>query len=358
MFMPTARKHDRAATAAGLLVVVFMVGLFAMMVRTGRTQRWRRIFFVTLGFLFPVGFIWELFALRGSMSLPIERLVAGDTPFCFLAIPMLIIPAAVARTVVFPGAILPSAANPHAVASMVALWMAATLVLGKAWCSYGCFFGGIEEGFAAIARRARIRNIDPRWRWVPWAVLVVVVLMAAATLEPFYCTWLCPFKAVTEFEEVRSLRAVAKTGMFITLFASLVVVLPLLTKRRTQCAFFCPFGVFQSLANKLTVFRVRIDRSRCKDCGLCILECPVMALDKASVLAGETRLSCMRCGACVDSCSRGAALWHIRGTSPEASPETARMLLLYSAWAFATMFGGSIIAGTVSKLLHAVLGGA
>ena len=56
---------------------------------------------------------------------------------------------------------------------MVAIWLAATLVLGKGWCSYGCFFGGIEEGFAAIPQKPRIRRLDPRWRWMPWAVLAV-----------------------------------------------------------------------------------------------------------------------------------------------------------------------------------------
>ncbi len=357
MLTSTLKMHDPARSAAGLLMSLFMVGLFALMVRTAETQRWRRVFFVTLGFLFPIGFIWELVALRGSMSLPIERLVAGDTPFCFLAIPMIVVPAAIARTVVFPGAILPTETNPHTVASMVALWMAATIVMGKAWCSYGCFFGGIEEGFAALARRARIKHIDPRWRWVPWGILVVVVLMSAATLEPVYCSWLCPFKTVTEFPEVRSLRTAAQMGIFVTLFVSLVVTLPLLTKRRTQCAFFCPFGAFQSLANKLSVFRVRIEQSRCKECGLCILGCPVMALDKASVQAGTPLHSCMRCGACVDSCNRGAALFHIRGTSKEASPETARLLFLYAAWTFATLFGGSIIAGTLTRVLHALIGG-
>jgi len=31
---------------------------------------------------------------------------------------------------------------------MIGLWFAGALVLGKGWCAYGCFFGGIEEGFA------------------------------------------------------------------------------------------------------------------------------------------------------------------------------------------------------------------
>ena len=43
---------------------------------------------------------------------------------------------------------------------MIGFWLAFTLVLGKAWCSYACFFGGIEEGFAALPKHMRIRKID------------------------------------------------------------------------------------------------------------------------------------------------------------------------------------------------------
>jgi len=48
------------------------------MMRTGKTYRWRRSFFVALGFLFPVGFIASLMHLRGSMSLSLEHMLGGD----------------------------------------------------------------------------------------------------------------------------------------------------------------------------------------------------------------------------------------------------------------------------------------
>ena len=98
---------------------------------------------------------------------------------------------------------------------------------------------------------------------MPWAVLAAIVLLSAAMFEPTYCAWLCPFKAVTEFAEVNSLETAVQTGIFLTLFVGLVVVVPVLTKQRTKCAFFCPFGAFQSLFNKVNVFDIRIDRGKC-----------------------------------------------------------------------------------------------
>lgn len=350
MFSRAVLQPGRAPKLAALVTLVFTVALFFQMMRTFETNRWRRYFFTTLGFLFPIGFIWDLIALRGSMSIPVERMLSGDTPFCFLAIPMMILPAALTRTVIFPGSILPTDSNPHAIAAMVGLWLAATLVLGKGWCSYGCFFGGIEEGFAAFAKKPRVKRLDPRWRWMPWAVLVLIVLLSAALVEPVYCTWLCPFKAVTEYPAVRSLETAAQAGIFIALFLGLVVVLPWLTKKRTQCSFLCPFGAFQSIFNKTSAIDIRLDTTRCVPCNLCEKSCPTLSIDRKSVKAGAPKLSCMKCGACVDACPRDAAVWHIKGTEVGSSAERARLMQLYAAWAFATMFGGSIIANTLSKL--------
>lgn len=355
MFSRTLMEPGRAPKLAAGLTLVFMVALFFQMMRTLETNRWRRYFFVALGFLFPVGFVWRLIEARGSMSISVEKMISGDTPFCFLAIPMMILPAVLSKTVIFPGSILPTASNGAAIASMVALWMGATLVLGKGWCSYGCFFGGIEEGFAAIPKKPRIKKLDTRWRWMPWAVLAVIVLLSAAIVEPVYCTWLCPFKAVTEYLQVRSFETALQMGIFVALFLGLVVVLPVLTKKRTQCSFLCPFGAFQSIFNKTGIFEVRIDQSKCTPCVLCEKSCPTLSINPEAVNAGKPLLSCMKCGACVDACPRDAAVWHIKGTEVGASRERARLLHLYSAWAFAVMFGGSIIAGTLEKLFGLVV---
>lgn len=351
MFSRVVSVPGVASKVAALLTFVFVVVLFYQMMRTRKTNRWRRLFLASLGFLFPVGFVWELLRLRGSMSISMEQMLEGNTPFCFMVIPMMLIPAALTGTVLFPGSILPTASNPHSVAAMIGLWLAATLVLGKAWCAYGCFFGGIEEGFAAMPAKPRVRKLSGRWRLVPWAILAAIVLLSAATFAPTYCEWLCPFKAVTEYPEVRSLETAIQAGIFLSLFFGLVVVLPWLTKKRTQCAFFCPFGAFQSLFNKIRVFDIRIRRDVCKECVLCRDSCPTMALDAESIAAGKTLINCMHCGSCVDACPRGAIVWHIKGTPVGEAPERARLLHLYGAWAFAVMFGGSIIAGSLTKML-------
>jgi polyferredoxin len=353
MFTPGFGHANRAHRIAGAITIVFMVILFFMMMRTVSTYRWRRWFFVALGLLFPVGFIHQVMVMRGTMGIPIEEMIAGRTPFCFIPIPLLILPAALTKVLVFPGSILPNGGmSGGGMAAMAGIWLAITIVLGKGWCSYACFFGGIEEGMAAVPAKATVRKIDLRWRYGPWAVLLAMVLLSLALFEPAYCMWLCPFKAVSEYVAARNTVGLIQNGIFMVLFAALVIALPLLTKKRTQCAFFCPFGAFQSLFNKTSVFDVKIDKARCTPCVLCQKSCPTMALNDESIAKGETLMSCMKCGACVDACPKDAVVWHIRGTEVALKPERARLMFLYAAWAMAIMFGGSIIAQGLATILH------
>ena len=346
-------KHDRSVDIASVITAAFMIALFFMMMRTSSTYRWRRWFFVALGLLFPVGFIHQVIAMRGTMGIPIEEMIAGRTPFCFIPIPLLVLPAALMKTVVFPGSIRPHGGmSGGGMAAMAGIWLAMTLVIGKGWCSYACFFGGIEEGVASVPPKAKVRKIDPRWRYGPWAVLLVMVLLSLALFEPAYCMWLCPFKAVSEYVAARNTVGMVQNGIFVLLFAALVLALPLLTKKRTQCAFFCPFGAFQSIFNKTSIFDVKIDRSRCTPCVLCQKSCPTLSLTDESIVKGETLMSCMKCGACVDACPKDAAVWHIKGTDVAVKPERARLMFLYAAWAMAIMFGGSIIAEGLQTILH------
>ena len=351
-FHPGASTKRESLIAAGI-TALFMTSLFFMMMRTGTTYRWRRMFFVSLGVLFPVGFIYNIVSMRGTMGIPIEEMIAGRPPFCFMPIPFLILPAALTRTIVFPGSILPGGgASASGIAAMVGLWMALTLVIGKGWCSYACFFGGIEEGVASLPKKPKIRKIDPRWRYGPWAVLLAMVLLSLAIFDSAYCMWLCPFKAVSEYVAARNAVGLVQNGIFVLLFAGLVIVLPFLTKKRTQCAFFCPFGAFQSIFNKTSVFEVKIDQSRCKPCLACQNACPNLSLTQESVARGEALMSCMKCGACVDACPRQAMVWHIKGTELGCKPVRACLMFLYAAWAVAIMFGGSIIAQGVATILH------
>lgn len=221
---------------------------------------------------------------------------------------------------------------------MLVIVIGVMIALGRGFCSWGCFYGGWDDGTSRILRKPVIKKVNPAFRWASFAVLIIVAIMSLLLVGPFYCDWLCPFKTVTEFEKVTSFTVLLKTISFISLFAALVIILPLLTKKRIQCTTFCPMGALCSLSNKINVFDVSIDKEKCNDCMLCTKVCPTMSLEKQDVEKGKPSITCMKCGKCIDSCKRSAINYHIKGTPVGKRVTLARMLFLYPAFTLLVVF--------------------
>jgi len=326
---------------AFILTFVFINAVFFMMIRTGETDHWRAILFVTYSIAFVLSFITNLIAERGSMAISEANMIEGFTPFCHIVIPMTIIPAALTKTIIFPGTIF---GTKTAIASMFVLWIGASLALGRGFCSWVCFFGGMDDGFSRLFKKARVKNINSKWTYLPYAVLLLIVLASALTLDPFYCEWLCPYKTVTEYPEINSVKTAIQAVIFVSLFLALVVIIPALTRKRIQCSLFCPMGAVQSWTNKINVFDVRVDPARCINCKKCIAVCPSFAITEETIAAGKTKVTCMKCGKCIDACAKKAIFFHVKGTPLNSEKaEVYRQLFLYPAFIFlATMAGGSM----------------
>ncbi len=332
--------HDARHVIAFLVAFLFLNTLFFLMLRTGRTDRWRAVLFIVFAGVFVISFISHLIEARGSMAISQSEMLECRTPFCHIVIPMTIIPLALTRTIIFPGTMMGVYA---AIASMFVIWIGASLSLGRGFCAWGCFFGGWDDAMSRILKRPVIRKIAGKWHYLPFAVLLAVVLTSAAALSPTYCMWLCPFKAVTEYVQVTSVKTFLQMTIFISLFAGLVLLLPLLSKKRIQCGLFCPFGAFQSFTNKVSPFEVHLDRDLCVKCGRCITVCPTFSMTEESLEKGRTRMTCIKCGKCIDNCPKGALSFHVKGASRTDHRLAQRLLFLYPSFLFlATMSGGNI----------------
>ena len=289
------------------------------------------------------------------MAISQADMIEGLTPFCHIVIPMTLIPAALTKTIIFPGTIIGA---KHAIAGMFVLWIGSSLALGRGFCSWVCFFGGMDEGFSRLFKRARIKNINPKWTYLPYAVLLVIVLASALTLAPVYCEWLCPFKTVTEYPAITSLKTSIQAIIFISLFIALVMVLPALTKRRIQCSLFCPMGAFQSFTNKINVFDIRVNPERCIQCNKCIRTCPTFSINEETIAKGKTGMTCMKCGKCIDACEQKAIFYHIKGT-PLTGGKVGiyRRLFIYPAFIFLATMSGGFVQDAIVKIVRLIATG-
>jgi ferredoxin-type protein NapH len=330
---------------AFLTTFFFLITLFFLILYTGKTDRYRAIGFVTLALFFALTFIVNLIKARGSMTFSQENLLACEIPFCHIVTTMIIIPAVITNSIIFPGSIIGGFAS---IASMLVIVIGVSLALGRGFCSWGCFYGGWDDGTSRLAHKPRIKKVNPVFRWFSFAVLLVIALISAMTLNPAYCDWLCPFKTVTEFEKVTSFSILMKTIVFLSLFVALVIILPVLTGKRFQCTTLCPMGALLSLTNKINAFDVRINKENCSSCEKCVKACPTLSLTAEDMTAGRPSITCMKCGKCIDACTKSAIHYHIKGTPNNKNYSWARNLFLYPAFLLLVVFlGGTMQSGII-----------
>ncbi len=353
MFMTGGRPNfaDLPSALAVLIAFILVNVLYFFMHYTGKTDRYRAILFIIFALSLSYTLIHNMLEVRKSMSFSQADILECKIPFCHLVIPMMILPAAITKSIIFPGSILNGFAN---ISTMIVLWLVATLVLGRGFCSWGCFYGGWDDGFSRFGRKPLIKRIDGLWKWMPFAVLMMVMLTAALSMMPTYCSWICPFKAVTEFEQVTSVESATKAGIFLSLFGGLVIVLPFMTKKRTQCSFLCPLGAINSLSNKITPFTVKIDKSACNECFKCVETCPLFAISRDDIKSGKVSTFCSKCGKCVDACSRNAIHYGIRGVPAGTLKNFSRNLFLFVSFLFMAIFSAGSIISTFQGLLKLI----
>jgi len=193
-------------------------------------------------------------------------------------------------------------------------WLAVVLVNGGGFCSWICFFGGIDDACSRTLKKPPIRLPGGRkWRVFQLAALVFFAFMSFHAMEPVFCRLVCPFKSACVTQDARHGPALVAAG--IALGAVLLVILPALTGKRTFCSSVCPFGAIPPLVEGLNPHKITVRDDRCTGCGTCETVCPSFAIEREGNRFRVNRY-CTRCLRCVESCPSGAlesTLFHRKG---------------------------------------------
>jgi len=301
---------------AAFLIFIYSRMTFSERKKMGSGVVYRRIFQTVFAIGFCIAFISDLYAERGSMAITSQAMNNSELPFCHIAIPQVLVPFLITKSIIFPARVSGMYA---AVSSMICIWLAVTLTVGRGWCSWICFYGGWEEGFSHLAKKRRL-NLIPKnkeMREIHFGFFFFIILASLCQFACVYCEWFCPFKLTTEFFPMNSIPSLIAGVMFIGLFLALVVVLPILTKRRTQCSTLCPFGAFASLTDRFSLFRIRIDSKKCTGCLNCAKSCPFGAIDILTIREkkGQPEITCAKCGECINACPQKAIRYEFRFNS-------------------------------------------
>src|SRR5450759_4184016 len=108
MFM-TGGKPNFSDPASGMamLTAFFLVNvLYFFMHYTGKTDRYRAVLFIIFALSLSYSLIHNMLEVRKSMSFSQADILECKIPFCHLVIPMMILPAAFTKSIIFPGSII------------------------------------------------------------------------------------------------------------------------------------------------------------------------------------------------------------------------------------------------------------
>lgn len=350
VFLRVSAPAAGAETWAAAVLWAILNSAFFLMACTGRTDRWRLPLFLLYSALFGASFLLTGTAAADLPGAGADFMCREGLPLCHIAAIQTVIPAALKKVLIWPGVI---SGVPISAASILLTWLGASLVLGRGWCSWGCFFGGLDDLFSRLLPRAVITRFPSWLKSLPPALLLFTLLVSAAVLFPVYCIATCPFKLVTEIPSWGSVGEIVRVSIYTSVFVVMVVVLPLLMKRRAQCSFLCPLGALQTGTSFASPFEIKVDRETCEKCGECVKACPSLVMTERSLALGGPGAACTRCGRCADVCPRKAVYYHVKGTPDGSGRELARLMFLYPAFLIMSYFMSGPGVGAVAALLRA-----
>ena len=331
----------------GIAWPLFVAAVGAAILKTEKTSPWRTLLFVVIALGFIIRFKFE-FLHRPD--------VPGEAPYCHIAMASMALNYFSRQYQAFAS----GGWGLRWPLSLGFLWLAVTLALGRGWCSWVCFYGGIDEGFSKILPRPPLKlgSLPRAVRHFPAILLILMILASVFYLTPVFCLWICPLKMTASFLNSNASIRTVQIALMLMIGILFLILGPILTGKRTFCALICPFGAWQSFFGRINPFRITINTSGCTGCGSCIASCPTFAIRRSKGRGVPEILNyCNMCGRCIQACPKGLIRYTVLGhdlagsASGWASFWNARSLFVFSALVLAGTIGAIFVPNAVNDLL-------
>lgn len=210
----------------------------------------------------------------------------------------------------------------------VAMWVGATLVFGRIYCSTMCPLGAWQDACArivrltpAMRRRRHFHYSRPltQWRYISLAVVMVSIVLGIAIVVRLFDPWsiysraceycLKPLCAWT-VNQFRSPAVVVSVASAAGIVSALVIILGIgwVASRhgRTFCNSLCPVGTALGCVSRYSIVHIDINPDLCTQCRECEHVCKASCIDLVSHVVDGSR--CVTCFDCLDVCPAEGAI--------------------------------------------------
>ena len=183
-----------------------------------------------------------------------------------------------------------------------------SLMFGRMICGWLCPFGLVQElVYKLKTPKVKKGPFTRVFSYVKYAILIffvgiVPIMYALRDIPlPAFCKYICPAGTL---EGGIGLLSNAVNESYFAMLGPLftwkfLLLVSILTASvfifRLFCRFLCPLGALYGLFNKLSLFGIKVEDSKCIQCGKCVSHCK---MDIRHVGDQE----CISCGECIDVC--------------------------------------------------------
>lgn len=182
------------------------------------------------------------------------------------------------------------------------------ITFGRTICGYLCPMGLLQELIYKIPTyKIKKNKVTKILSYLKYIILFVLVFLIPFMYSfqnfpvPAFCKYICPSGTLEGAIGILLNPANAdKFSMLGLLFTRKFIILSIILLSavfiyRAFCRFLCPLGALYGLFAKFSIIGVKVNDSKCIDCGRCISTCPVDIMK-----VGDAE--CVHCGKCIDHC--------------------------------------------------------
>lgn len=236
-----------------------------------------------------------------------------------------------------------------------------TLVVGRAWCSWICPLGILQDCASikpkdTTERAARLRNRYRSIYHLKYGVLIAFLAAAAmgvtqtGLLDPIALLLRSTVSSILPLVNHIGVPLDPATrltwgGVFIGLIFATIMVLPRFLPR-IFCRVLCPLGALLGLLARFSIFRIWRDADKCSGCGACQRACQGACDPHTKLRVSE----CTLCFNCMAVCPEGAigfAALPTRARENAAAPDLTRRRALAAGGAGVATY--ALLATSVSS---------